>query len=206
MFIEVDEKYVKARVVVQAAEILRKGGVIIYPTDTVYAYACDIRCKSAIEKIYSIKKIDRKKPLSFVFSDISMMSSYVKNMPDAAFKVMRKVLPGPYTFIFNASKLLPDIVLTKQKTIGVRIPDSLYALEIVKELGVPFLSAGLDVDEGEFETDPRNLPKHIINQVDIILDCGSKRAEISTMVDFSGDEAVVLREGKGSTDFIHGAY
>jgi len=206
MFIEVDEKYVKARVVVQAAEILRKGGVIIYPTDTVYAYACDIRCKGAIEKIYSIKKIDRKKPLSFVFSDISMMSSYVKNMPDTAFKVMRKVLPGPYTFIFNASKLLPDIVLTKQKTIGVRIPDSLYALEIVKELGVPFLSAGLDVEEGEFETDPRNLPKHIINQVDIILDCGSKRAEISTMVDFSGGEAVVLREGKGSADFIHGAY
>ncbi|MBP9024462.1 MAG: threonylcarbamoyl-AMP synthase, partial [Spirochaetes bacterium] len=159
MFIEVDEKYVKARVIAQTAEVLRKGGIIIYPTDTVYAYACDIRCKNAIEKIYSIKKIDRKKPLSFVFSDISMMSSYVKNMPDYAFKVMRKVLPGPYTFIFNASKLLPDIVLTKQKTIGVRIPDSVYALEIVKELGVPFLSAGLDLDEGEYETDPRNLPK-----------------------------------------------
>lgn len=205
MFIEIDESYVNPRALEQSVSVLKKGGVIIYPTDTIYAYACDIRNKAAIEKIYSIKKIDRRKPLSFVFSDISMMSSYVRNMPDSAFKIMKKNLPGPYTFIFNASKLIPDIVLTKQKTIGVRIPDSPYALDIVRSLASPMLSAGIDLDEGEYDINPRNLPRHIINQVDIILDCGNKRAEISTMVDFTGSHPLLLREGKGNSDFLFGA-
>ena len=201
MIIRINEENPQKRFIEKAKDILEQGGVILYPTDTVYAYGCDINCKDAIEKIYHIKKIERNKPLSFVFSDISQLHEYVRNMPDPAFKLMKKVLPGPYTFIFQASKLVPKIVLTKQKTIGVRIPANNVALDIVKALGRPIISASAVAHDGGYIVEPAALEKVYRNQLDLVLDCGEKGSELSTVIDFSHGDMVVLREGKGRTDF-----
>src|SRR4030042_7059791 len=122
MIFVINEKNPQKRLVEKAADVLRQGGVIIYPTDTVYAYGCDINDKRAIERIYRIKHIGRNKPLSFIFSDISGISDYARNISDRAFTIMKKAFPGPYTLIFKATKLVPKVAITNQKTIGGRIP------------------------------------------------------------------------------------
>jgi len=201
MIIRIHEENPQKRFIEKAKEIIEEGGVILYPTDTVYAYGCDINCKDAIEKIYQIKKIERNKPLSFIFSDISQLHEYVRNMPDPAYKMMKKVLPGPYTFIFQASKLVPKIVLTRQKTIGVRIPANNVALEIVRALGRPIISASAVAHDGGYIVEPAALEKVYRNQLDLVLDCGEKGSDPSTVIDFSQGEMVLLREGKGRIDF-----
>jgi tRNA threonylcarbamoyl adenosine modification protein (Sua5/YciO/YrdC/YwlC family) len=202
MMLEIDDLRPNPRTITRAVNLLRQGGVIIFPTDTVYSFGCDIRSKDAIERIYRIKNIDRKKPLSFIFADISSMSSYVHNMSDQAFKIMRKVFPGPYTIILNASKKVPAHVTTKQKTLGVRIPDCPAALELVRELGAPLLCSSVDTPEDEYLVDPLELPRNI--DIDLLLYAGARREELSTMIDCTGADPVLLRQGKGGIDFIQG--
>ncbi len=201
MIFVVNEQNPQKRLIHKAVEILQQGGVIIYPTDTVYAYGCDIKDKRAIERIYRIKKINRKKPLSFIFTDISSINDYVRNISDPAFKVMKKALPGPYTFIFQASKLVPRIVITNQKTIGVRIPDNNIALALVEELGRPILSASVNTVSGEYIVEPKELESVYRNEVDLVLDSGPRVTEPSTVVDFSSGQSVIIREGKGEIFF-----
>ncbi|HQK08294.1 MAG TPA: L-threonylcarbamoyladenylate synthase, partial [Spirochaetota bacterium] len=124
MIVLINETNPQKRFIKKAKEVLEEGGIVIFPTDTVYAYGCDINDKRAIKRLYQIKKIPVNKPLSFIFSDISEISKFVRNVSDSAFKIMKKAFPGPYTFIFQASKLVPKIAITNQKTIGVRIPDN----------------------------------------------------------------------------------
>ena len=186
----------------KAVESLEAGGVIVYPTDTVYAFGCDIREKNAIERIYSIKKIPKNKPLSFVFSDISQLHDYVRNMSDQAFKIMKRAFPGPYTFIFKASKLVPRIAITNQKTIGVRIPDHRVTLALVGALGRPILSASVSTEDGAYVIEPTDLEKRHRNEVDIIINCGPKFSEPSTVVDFSDGGMNIIREGKGELFFV----
>lgn len=201
MIFMIHEENPQERLIKKTCDVLEEGGVIIYPTDTVYAYGCDIKDKRAVERIYRIKKINRKKPLSFIFPDISSANEYVRNISNEAFKVMKKACPGPYTFIFNASKEVPRMVMTNQKTIGVRIPDNNIALALVKTLGRPILSASVNNAEGEYIIDPRDLEKVYRNEVDLVIDAGPKVSEPSTIVDFTGGSAEIIREGKGEMFF-----
>ncbi len=202
MIFVVNEDNPQKRFIQKARDILEEGGVIIYPTDTVYAYGCDIKDKRAIERIYRLKNIHRNKPLSFIFSDISEMHEYVRNVSDTAFKIMRKALPGPYTFIFKASKLVPKIAITNQKTIGVRIPGSNIAIELERALGRPIMSASVNTSSGEYMVDPGELEKQYRNEVDLVLSTGPQRSEVSTMIDFSQGDVRILREGKGELFFL----
>ena len=201
MIFVINEQNPQQRLIRKAVDILEQGGVIIYPTDTVYAYGCDIREKKAIERIYRIKNINRKKPLSFIFTDISSINEYVRNISDQAYKIMKKALPGPYTFIFKASRLVPNIVITNQKTIGVRIPDNQIALELVRTLGRPILSASVNNLEGEYVVDPRELESVYRNEVDLVIDAGPRESDPSTVVDFSEGTPVIVREGRGEIFF-----
>lgn len=198
----INEDNPQNRLILKVVEVLEEGGVIIYPTDTVYAYGCDIHSKHAIERLYSIKKISRKKPLSFVFSDVAQLHEYVRNISDQAFKVMKKVLPGPYTFIFKASKIVPKIAITNQKTIGVRIPENNVALEIVRALGRPIISTSVSTEDGEYVIEPLELEKLHLNEVDLIVNCGRKVSTPSTILDVSEGDFVIVREGKGEISFI----
>jgi tRNA threonylcarbamoyl adenosine modification protein (Sua5/YciO/YrdC/YwlC family) len=201
MIFVIHEQNPQKRLIEKAAEILRQGGVIIFPTDTVYAYGCDITDKRAIEKIYWIKQIGRNKPLSFIFSDISEISEYVRNISDRAFKIMKKALPGPYTLIFKATKLVPKIAITNQKTIGVRIPNNNIALELVRTLGRPIMCASVNTASGEYIVEPRDLEAIYRNEVDLVIDAGPKISEPSTVVDLTEGEPVIIREGKGAIFF-----
>ncbi|RJP25446.1 MAG: threonylcarbamoyl-AMP synthase [Deltaproteobacteria bacterium] len=199
---EINERNPQERLIKQVSGVLGDGGVIVYPTDTVYAYGCDIRERHAIERIYSIKKIPRNKPLSFIFSDISQLHEYVRNISDVAFKIMKRAFPGPYTFIFKASKLVPKIAITNQKTIGVRIPDHRIPLALVNALGRPILSASVSAADGTYVIEPSDLEKRHKNEVDIIFDCGPKISDPSTVLDFSDGDMKIIREGKGELFFL----
>jgi tRNA threonylcarbamoyl adenosine modification protein (Sua5/YciO/YrdC/YwlC family) len=201
MIFVINEKNPQQRLIQKVKECLEDGGIIVFPTDTVYAYGCDIKDKRAIERIYRLKKLDKRKPLSFIFTDISEIADYVRNVSDDAFKIMKKAFPGPYTFIFKASKLVPKIVMTNQKTIGVRIPDNNIALDIVRAFGRPILATSVFTLSGEYLIDPRELEKVYRNEVDIVIDAGPKIAEPSTVVDFSEDSIEIIREGKGKIFF-----
>ncbi|HOD14637.1 MAG TPA: L-threonylcarbamoyladenylate synthase [Spirochaetota bacterium] len=201
MIFVIHEQNPQKRLIDKAVDILRQGGVIIFPTDTVYAYGCDISDKRAIEKIYWIKQIGRHKPLSFIFSDISEISGYVRNISDRAFKIMKKALPGPYTLIFKATKLVPKIAITNQKTIGVRIPNNNIALELVRTLGRPIMCASVNMVSGEYIVEPRDLEAIYRNEVDLVIDAGPKISEPSTVVDLTDGVPVIIREGKGEIFF-----
>jgi tRNA threonylcarbamoyl adenosine modification protein (Sua5/YciO/YrdC/YwlC family) len=201
MIFVIHEQNPQKRLIQKAVEILRQGGVIIFPTDTVYAYGCDITDKRAIEKIYWIKQIGRNKPLSFIFSDISEISDYVRNISDRAFKIMKKALPGPYTLIFKATKLVPKIAITNQKTIGVRIPNNNIALELVRTLGRPIMCASVNTVSGEYIVEPRDLEAIYRNEVDLVIDAGPKVSEPSTVVDLTEGIPEIIREGKGEIFF-----
>jgi tRNA threonylcarbamoyl adenosine modification protein (Sua5/YciO/YrdC/YwlC family) len=201
MIFVIHEQNPQKRLIEKAVEILRQGGVIIFPTDTVYAYGCDINDKRAIEKIYWIKQIGRNKPLSFIFSDISEISEYVRNISDRAFKIMKKALPGPYTLIFKATKLVPKIAITNQKTIGVRIPNNNIALDLVRTLGRPIMCASVNTVAGEYIVEPRDLEAIYRNEVDLVIDAGPKVSEPSTVVDLTEGDPLIIREGKGEIFF-----
>ncbi len=201
MIFVINEKNPQSRLIKKTIEILEEGGVIVFPTDTVYAYGCDYKDKRAIERIYRLKKMEKHKPLSFIFTEISEMNDYARNISDDAYKIMKKALPGPYTFIFKASKLVPRIVQTNQKTVGVRIPDNNIAIEIVKELGRPLLATSVSNISGEYIVEPKDLEKIYRNEVDLVIDCGPKESSPSTIIDMTEDTFRIIREGKGEIFF-----
>ncbi len=201
MIFVINEQHIQKRLIHKARDILEQGGVIIYPTDTVYAYGCDMTDKRAVERIYWLKKIPRNKPLSFVFADVADLHEYVRNISDQAFKIMKKAFPGPYTFIFKASKLVPKIAITNQKTIGVRIPANDVALELVRALGRPIITASVNTVAGSYIVEPADLERVYRNEVDLVVDCGPRVSEPSTIVDFSEGEMKIVRRGKGELFF-----
>ncbi|MEO5564364.1 MAG: L-threonylcarbamoyladenylate synthase [Chitinophagaceae bacterium] len=181
-----------------AVESLQRGGIIIYPTDTIYGLGCDILQHRAIEQICRIKNVDPKKAqLSFICPDLSHLSEYAKQIPTATFRLLKEHLPGPYTFILPASKMVPKILQSKKDTIGLRIPDNKIACAIVKELGRPILSASLPGEMVEDYTDPEVMYENFMNQVDMVIDGGIGGTVPSTVIDCTGDEPVVIREGLG---------
>jgi tRNA threonylcarbamoyl adenosine modification protein (Sua5/YciO/YrdC/YwlC family) len=186
------------RLIKQVVETLQRGGIIIYPTDTVYGLGCDILQQKAVERICRIKKIDPKKAqLSFVCSDLSHLSDFAKPLSNPVYRLLKEYLPGPYTFILPASKMVPKILQSKKDTIGLRIPDNKIAMAIVKELGRPILSASLPGEMVEDYTDPEVMYENFRNEVDYVVDGGIGGIVPSTIIDCTGDEPVLLRDGLG---------
>ncbi|OHD63622.1 MAG: threonylcarbamoyl-AMP synthase, partial [Spirochaetes bacterium RBG_13_51_14] len=140
-------------------------------------------------------------PLSFIFSDISGISDYARNISDRAFTIMKKAFPGPYTLIFKATKLVPKVAITNQKTIGVRIPDNNIALDLVRALGRPIMSASVSTAGGEYIVEPQDLEKRYRNEVDLVIDAGPKISEPSTVIDLTEGNPVIIRQGKGEIFF-----
>ena len=181
-----------------AVELLVKGGVIIYPTDTIYGLGCDIFQQKAIEKICRIKKVDpRKAQLSFICPDLSRLSDYTKQLSNSTYRLLKEHLPGPYTFILPASKMVPKILQSKKDTIGLRIPNNKIAKAIVTELGRPILSATLPGEMIEDYTDPEIMYENFMNEVDVVIDGGIGGTVPSTIIDCTNDEYRLIRAGAG---------
>ncbi|HEY6915973.1 MAG TPA: L-threonylcarbamoyladenylate synthase [Paludibacter sp.] len=182
----------------RVAEVLRKGGIIIFPTDGVYAFGCSIFNNTGVEFIAKLKEHDmRKANLSFVCYEMSQISEYAK-MDDTAFKLMKRNLPGPFTFILNGSSKLPKLFKNK-KTVGIRMPDNIIPLELVRELGNPIMASSIFTDEKttEYITDPELIEEKYGHQVDLVIDGGMGGLQHSTIVDCTGDEPEVIRQGAG---------
>lgn len=185
------------------AQCLKDGGLIIYPTDTVYALGCDIFNKSAVEKVAQIKGIKADKAdFSFICHDLSHISDFTKQFDTATFKILKKALPGPFTFILPANKSIPKLFENKKKTIGIRIPDNNITRMIVKEFGNPIISTSIHDDDEviEYTTDPELIHEKYEDLVDIVIDGGYGRNEASTVVDLSDGGITVLRQGVGNLE------
>ncbi len=198
MLLEIHPLNPQQRLINTVASCLAEGGVIIYPTDTVYGLGCDIFHPKAIERICRIKNIDPAKAnLSFVCNDLSDLSKYAKSISTPTFRFLKSHVPGPFTFILPASKEVPKILKSKKDTIGLRVPDHVITMAITKTLGHPILSSSLPGDMVEEYTDPELIYEKFANQVDIVVHAGIGGMEYSTIVDLTGDEPVVTRQGKG---------
>ena len=191
------------RKIQQAVDVLRRGGVIIYPTDTVYAMGCDIFNHKAVDKLCRIKGVKAEKTkFSFICCDLSNISEYVKSLSTPVFKVMKKALPGPFTFILKSNNQVPKMVNAKKKTVGIRVPDNNIPRDIVRELARPIITTSIrdEDDIVEYATDPEMLIERYEGQVDLIINGGFGRNEPSTVVDCTQGYFEVIREGRGDLD------
>lgn len=203
-FVRIYEENPNPKEINRVVNVLKNGGLIIYPTDTVYALGCDINNYKALEDIARIKHVKLEQAnFSFVCSDLSNLSDYVKQIDTSTFKILKRALPGPYTFILPGAKTLPS-AFKKKKTVGIRIPKNNIALEIVKQLGNPIISTSIyDEDEVlEYTTDPELIHEKWNHLVDLVINGGYGGNEPSTIVDLSEDEPLIVREGKGSLDIF----
>ena len=179
-------------------DCLESGGIIAYPTDTIYGLGCDIFHPEAVAKICAIKKVNPEKAqLSFICSDLSHLSNYAKSINNSLFRILKSTLPGPFTFVLPASKEVPKSLQNKKKTIGLRIPDNIIALAIIETLGHPILSASFPGENIEDYTDPEIIQEHWGKQIDIVVDGGIGGIIPSTVVDCTTDEYIILRQGAG---------
>jgi tRNA threonylcarbamoyl adenosine modification protein (Sua5/YciO/YrdC/YwlC family) len=198
MLLSIHPENPQPRQIKTIVDILGKGGLIIYPTDTIYGLGCDIFQHRAIEKICRIKKIDpHKAQLSFICFDLSHLSDFAKQLSRTTYRLLKEYLPGPYTFILPASKQVPKILQNKKDTIGLRVPNNNIALAILKELGHPLLSASLPGVAVEDYTDPEIMYENFGNEVDIVIDGGIGGTVPSTIIDCTKDEPVLIRRGAG---------
>lgn len=203
-FLKIYEDKPSEAAIKKVVNVLRNGGLIIYPTDTVYGLGCDITNSRALEKIAKIKGIKLEKAnFSFICNDLSNISNYVKQIDTATFKILKRALPGPYTFILPGNNDLPK-EFRKKKTVGIRVPANNIALQIVEMLGNPIVSTSIhDEDEVlEYSTDPELIFEKWQNIVDLVIDGGYGDNVASTIIDLSGPEPEVIREGKGSLDIL----
>lgn len=184
-------RYLKA-----AADSLRDGGILIYPTDSVYGLGCDLFNKNAVEKIYQQKGNDKRKLLSFICPDLKGITEYAY-ISNAAYKIMRHLLPGPYTFILSATKQVPKILLEKRKTVGIRVPDNAVCQGLLREFGRPIISTSASLPDQDYLADPEQIATTFAHVVDLFLDSGLGGTEPSTVIDFTQEEPVVIRQGKG---------
>ena len=196
MIIAINTKNPQKRLTRKVVDVLEQGGVIVYPTDTVYGVGCDLFNPEAIQKIHRLKKMDEKKPLSFICSDLKDISRYAF-VSNYAYKIMKRLLPGAYTFILKATKLVPKIAQTKQKTVGIRIPDNKICLALVKELGHPIISTSVSKPNEGLYNDPAEIEERFGKRLDLVIDGGVIVAEHSSIIDLTDDFPKVIRVGKG---------
>jgi tRNA threonylcarbamoyl adenosine modification protein (Sua5/YciO/YrdC/YwlC family) len=203
MLIRIYPENPNPKAIEQVVQVLRRGGVIIYPTDTIYGLGCDITNHRAIETVARIRNIKPEKAnFSFICHDLSNLSDYTKPIDNAVFRVLKKALPGPFTFILNASGNVPKLLSSNKKTVGIRVPDNDIAREIVKQLGNPILSTSIKDDDDiiEYSTDPELIHEKYENLVDLVIDGGYGGNIASTVVDVTSGEFEVIREGKGELE------
>jgi tRNA threonylcarbamoyl adenosine modification protein (Sua5/YciO/YrdC/YwlC family) len=198
MLIHIHPDNPQDRLIKQVVGVLKQGGIIVYPTDTIYGLGCDITQHKAVERICRIKGVDPQKAnLSFVCYDLSDLSQYAKQLDTSVYRTLKQYLPGPYTFILEASRQVPRILKTKKDTVGIRVPDNNIARAIVKELGNPILSASFPGEYVEEYTDPDLINDKFGKQVDLVIDGGIGGIVPSTIISFVNGEAEVIREGAG---------
>ena len=203
-FIKIYEDKPSEAAIKKVVDVLRNGGLVIYPTDTVYGLGCDITNTKALERVAKIKGIKLEKAnFSFICSDLSNLSDYVKQIDTATFKILKRALPGPYTFILPGNNDLPK-EFRKKKTVGIRVPDNNIIIEIVRMLGNPIVSTSIYDEDAvlEYSTDPELIFEKWQNLVDLVIDGGYGDNHPSTIIDLSGYEPKVVREGKGSLDIL----
>jgi len=201
MLLKINPENPQMRLIRKVVEALDDGGVIAYPTDTFYGIGCDIMNKKAIQRVYQLKQRDQKKPFSFICSDLKNISDYAK-VSNYAYKTMRRMLPGPYTFILEGSKAVPKMMLTKRKTAGIRVPDHPICMELVKELGNPIISTSATTPDGEIFYDPSLIHDHFGNRIDIVIDGGPVSGEPSSVISLYDDEPEVIRDGLGDVSIF----
>jgi tRNA threonylcarbamoyl adenosine modification protein (Sua5/YciO/YrdC/YwlC family) len=203
MILQIHPEDPQPRLIKLVAECLQNGGIIIYPTDTIYGLGCDIYKHKAIERICKIKNVDpQKAQLSFICRDLSHLSDYTKSIDTPLYRMLKNYLPGPYTFILPASKQVPKMLQTKKSTIGLRIPDNEIDRHILDALGNPLLSASLPGEMVEEFTDPEIIHEKFKDQVDIVIDGGVGGIVPSTIVDCTGAEWQVIRQGEGEFGLV----
>ena len=194
--VEIDADNPQPRVIERAVTALSGGGLVAFPTDSYYGLGCDLFDKRAIERIYLLKQLPRTQSLSFICQDLAEIARYAM-VDNAAYRVLRRKVPGPFTFILPATRLVPDLVLRRQKTVGIRIPDSPVALELVRRLGHPIISTSAATPGGEVLIDARDIKEQLGHGLELILDGGTLANQPSSVIDLSGPEPVVTRVGKG---------
>jgi tRNA threonylcarbamoyl adenosine modification protein (Sua5/YciO/YrdC/YwlC family) len=184
----------------RVVEALTEGKLVSYPTDTTYGIGCDLLNKRAIEKIYALKKRDRRKPVSILCSDLKELSQYAV-LSNSAYRILRRLLPGPYTFILPATPLVPKVMLTPQKMVGARIPDSRIVRDMVEGLGRPLISTSATMEDGTVLNDPEDIEKRFRGKIDIVIaeECPGQP---SSIVDLTGDEPVLIRQGLGDLSWL----
>ncbi|AGC45364.1 MULTISPECIES: L-threonylcarbamoyladenylate synthase [Myxococcus] len=194
--LEVDMEHPSPRHIQRAVEVLERGGLVAYPTDTYYGMGCDLGSKKAIERLYQLKGRDKKKPLSFLCPDLSDVARYA-HVSNFAYRTMKGLTPGAFTFILEATRLVPDLMMTRQKQVGIRVPDAPLARELARALGRPLVTTSVSNLEGEPLTDARDIKDALGHGLDLILDGGVTLNEPSTVVSLIGDTLEILRQGKG---------
>ncbi|MEX0985959.1 MAG: L-threonylcarbamoyladenylate synthase [Bacteroidales bacterium] len=203
MIVKLYEKNPDQKIIQEVVDLLERGGVIIYPTDTVYGIGCDITKARAVERVARIKGIKPEKAnFAFICSDLSHLSDFAKQVDNHTFKLMKSYLPGPYTFILNANSNVPKLLKQNKKTVGIRVPDNNIILEIVRHLGRPILTTSLKEDDEilEYSTDPELIHEKYNELVDLVIDGGYGGVIPSTIIDCTGDEPVLERAGLGEVD------
>jgi tRNA threonylcarbamoyl adenosine modification protein (Sua5/YciO/YrdC/YwlC family) len=196
MLLNINSKNPQLRLIKQAVRVLNDGGIIIYPTDTAYGLGCDLFNRRGIEKIYEIKRSSKKQPFSIVCADLSDISNYAV-VSNYAYKIMKRLLPGPYTFVLEASRLVPKILMPKRKTVGIRVPDNRICLTLVGEFGRPIISTTVTTEAGEIMVDPLEMEEKLNRHVDLFISEGIIATELSSVVSLVDDVPEVIRVGGG---------
>lgn len=205
MLLEVHPENPEKRKIDQIISILKKGGVIIYPTDTVYSMACDLNNRKAVEKMAQIKGIKVEKAnFSLICSDLSHISDYTVQFGNNIYKLMKRALPGPYTFILNANNSVPKLFKSKKKTIGIRVPNNIIAQTIVEQLGNPLISTSVRDDDKilDYITDPELIHDKYEKLIEVVIDGGYGQNEASTIIDCTSNDPEIIREGIGTLDIL----
>jgi tRNA threonylcarbamoyl adenosine modification protein (Sua5/YciO/YrdC/YwlC family) len=200
MLLQINPQNPQPRLISQVAEILRQGGVIAYPTDTTYGIGCSIFNKRGLERIYQLKQREKKKPFSFICADLADVARYAK-VSNYAFKILKRIFPGPYTFVLDASSIVPDLLTTKQKTVGIRIPANRICLAIVRELGHPIVTTSANISGEDPIGDPYQIEDTLGKQLDLVIDGGVLSPDVSSVVSLIGDFPTVLRKGVGDVNW-----
>ena len=200
MLLEINPDNPQPRLIAKVVETLKNGGVVAYPTDTTYGIGCSIFSKKGIERIYLIKQRERKKPFSFICSDLAEIARYAQ-VSNYAFKLLRRLLPGPYTFVMEANSVVPDLLLTKQRTVGIRIPNNKICLAIVKELGHPIVTTSANLSGEDPIGNPWQVECDLGKLLDLVIDGGDLSADVSSVVSIIGDVPEVLRKGVGDVSW-----
>jgi tRNA threonylcarbamoyl adenosine modification protein (Sua5/YciO/YrdC/YwlC family) len=202
MILEINPQHPEPRKIKQVVEVLANGGIIAYPTDTYYGIGCDLFNKASIEKIYQLKRRSHVEPFSFICSDLKNISEYAQ-VTNYAYKTMKRLLPGPYTFVLEGSRLVPKIMLTKRHTLGIRVPDNAICLAIVQDLGHPVITtSATNPETKDILSTPQEIREKLGHAIDLIIDGGAVPGRPSSVISLIGDTPEVLREGSGDVSIF----